>query len=256
MSLLLLFSLVFVFLLLSLLFLFAIGSITTTAFAIPTDRTTVVMDNWAIKKLSNDIYGVASDFSGNIYFAEHNSNKIGRLSPSTNTITEWEVPTNSSGPIGVVFDSSSANLYFAENNTNKIGRLALSANTFTEWTIPTNSKLNDHNFQSIGFDPNSRDVYFAEHNSNKIGRLSPSTNTITEWEVPTNSKLNEVRGVTSDFSGNIYFAEHNSNKIGRLSPSTDTITEWNIGVKPLTIFINPLGNLYFISENGIIGRLG
>ena len=88
--------------------------------------------------------------------------------PSTDTITEWTVPTNSSGPIGVAFDSSSANLYFAENNTNKIGRLVLSANTFTEWTVPTNSKLNDHSFQNIGFDPLSRDVYFAGHNSNKM----------------------------------------------------------------------------------------
>ena len=134
MSLLLLFSLVFVFILLSLLFLFAITSIVRTAFAIPTDRTTIVMDNWAIKKLSNDMYGVTSDFSGNIYFAEHNSNKIGRLSPSTNTITEWEVPTNSSGPIGVAFDSSSGNIYFAEHNSNKIGRLSPSTDTITEWT--------------------------------------------------------------------------------------------------------------------------
>ena len=170
MSLPVLFSSVFVFILLSLLFLFlflflfALTSITTTASAIPTDRTTIVMDNWAIKRLSNDVYGVTSDFAGNIYFAEHNSNKIGRLSPSTDTITEWQVPTNSSGPIGVAFDSS---------------------------------------------------------------------------------------------SGNIYFAEHNSNKIGRLSPdSANAITEWNIGVNPSTIFIDPSGNLYFTSENGIIGRLG
>ena len=45
-------------------------------------------------------------------------------------------------------------------------------------------------------------------------------------------------------SGNIYFAEHNSNKISHLSPdSVNAITEWNIGVNPLTIFIDPSGNL-------------
>jgi virginiamycin B lyase len=91
-----------------------------------------------IKSKSNDLLGITSDFSGNIYFVEHNGNKIGQLSPATNTVTEWVIPTNSSAPIGVAFDSSSGNLYFAENNTNKIGRLVLSTNTFTEWAIGYN----------------------------------------------------------------------------------------------------------------------
>ena len=134
---LLLFPLV-VFILLSLLSLFAVTSTATTTFAIPVDRTTIVMDNWNLKRFSSTIYGITSDFSGNIYFVEHDGNKIGRLSPATNTLTEWVIPTNSSGPIGVAFDSSSGNLYFAENNTNKIGRLVLSTNTFTEWAIGYN----------------------------------------------------------------------------------------------------------------------
>jgi streptogramin lyase len=134
-----LFSLVFVFLLLLLSLLFLIGINTTTTFAIPTDRTTMLIDSWAVKKLSNDIYSITSDFSGNIYFVEHNGNKIGRLSPDSNTITEWTIPTNSSGPTALAFDSSSGSLYFVENNTNKIGRLVLSTNTFTEW--PVNKSL-------------------------------------------------------------------------------------------------------------------
>jgi streptogramin lyase len=155
-----LFSLAFVFLLLLLLFLFGINS--TTTFAIPTDRTTVLIDSWATEKLSNDIYGITSDFSGNIYFVEHNGNKIGRLSPDSNAFTEWAIPTNSSGPTGVAFDSSSGNLYFVENNTNKIGRLVLSTSTFTEWTI-------DKSLLTMYVAP-SGNLYFVAENGT-IGRL-------------------------------------------------------------------------------------
>ncbi|MGB7952392.1 MAG: hypothetical protein WCF23_00300, partial [Candidatus Nitrosopolaris sp.] len=102
------------------------------------------------------------DFSGNIYFVEHNGNKIGRLAPDDNSITEWIIPTNSSGPTGLAFDSSSGSLYFTENNTNKIGRLVLSTNTFTEWAI--NSKLFTMYVAPTG------NLYFVTDNGS-IGRL-------------------------------------------------------------------------------------
>src|SRR5690349_13081717 len=105
------------------LFLFTISTIAITTLAIPTDRKTIVVDSWDIGKLFNsfrNIYSLTSDFSGNIYFAEHNANKIARLSPDTNTITELTIPTNSSGPTDVAFDSLSSNIYFAEHNANKI----------------------------------------------------------------------------------------------------------------------------------------
>src|SRR5919108_196421 len=96
-------------LLLLLLSLFGMGSIGTNTLAIPTDRTTILVDTWAVKKPSNDISGVTSDFSGNIYFVEHSGNKIGRLSPDSNALSEWTIPTNSSGPTGVVSDPFSGN---------------------------------------------------------------------------------------------------------------------------------------------------
>ena len=199
-----LFSLAFVFLLL-LLFLFGINS--TTTFAIPTDRTTILIDSWATEKLSNDINAITSDFSGNIYFIEYSAYKIGRLSPDSNAFTEWAMPTNSSGPTGLVSDPFSGN------------------------------------------------IYFVEHNSNKIGRLSPFPDTITEWEIPTNSS--GPTGLSFDSSsGSLYFVENNTNKVGRLVLSTNTFTEWTIDKSLLTMYVAPSGNLYFVAENGTIGRLG
>ncbi|HJT50191.1 MAG TPA: hypothetical protein VJ729_18585, partial [Nitrososphaeraceae archaeon] len=141
-------------------------------FAIPSDQREVVFFTWKIIPPTSDIKGISTDFSGNIYFSEKDGNKIGRLVPSSKTVTEWTIPTNSSGPLGVDHDSLSGNIYFSEKDGNKIGRLVPSANTITEWTIPTNSS----GPVGIQFDPSSGNLYFAENNTNKIGRLNLSTN--------------------------------------------------------------------------------
>jgi streptogramin lyase len=148
-------------------------------FAIPADQTAAVLSTWAIPSYSKDIANVASDFGGNAYFSETSTNKIGRLEPATNMITEWTLPTNSSKPAGIAFDPSSGSVYFAESSTNKIGRLEPATNMITEWTLPTNSSKP----AGIAFDPSSGSVYFAESSANKIGRLVPATNVVTEWNI-------------------------------------------------------------------------
>jgi len=108
------------------------NSIIKGVLAIPSDQTDVIFFTWKILPPTSDIKSISIDFSGNIYFAEKNGNKIGRLVPSSKTVTEWVIPTNSSGPVGVDFDSLSGNIYFIESNGNKIGRLVPSANTYRD----------------------------------------------------------------------------------------------------------------------------
>jgi virginiamycin B lyase len=189
------FSLLF-YVLLSVLSAFTITSLAIHIYAIPTDRTTTIMDNWNLKRFSNNIFDITSDFSGNIYFVERDGNRLAQLSPATNTITEWTIPTNSSGPTGAAIDPFSGNIYFAEHNANKIGRLSPATNTITEWTIPTNSS----GPTGVAFDSSTGNLYFAENNANKIGRLMPSTNSFTEWTVG-----NNPLAIYTDSSGNLYF---------------------------------------------------
>src|SRR5437879_1917473 len=141
-----------------------------SAFAITTN--TATSTEWAVPTSGNP-KSVSVGSSGNVYFTEISVNKIGKLVSSTNVITEWTVPTASSGLTGVSVDSS-GNVYFTEYGANKIGRLVPSTNVITEWTVPTaSSGLNDVSADSSG------NVYFTERNVNKIARLVPSTNVIT-----------------------------------------------------------------------------
>src|SRR5919108_277019 len=108
-------------------------------FAIPTDQTTVILSTWALPTNPKNISNIVSDFAGNAYFAESDTNKISRLEPATNLITQWTLPTNSSKAAGLALDPVSGSVYFAESNTNKIGRLEPATNFITQWTLPTNS---------------------------------------------------------------------------------------------------------------------
>ena len=131
------------FLITSLALTFILNFCVVGAFAIPSDQNSTMLKSWNLSSSvieNENSFAISSTFSGsNVYFVDANSNKIGRLVPSTNTITEWEIPTNSSSPVAIDVDTSTGNVYFAEANGNKIGRLDTSTNTITEWEIPTNS---------------------------------------------------------------------------------------------------------------------
>ena len=241
--------------------------------AIPSDQNVAVIKSWALP-MSNDQrsgFGITSSFSGNeIYFADSNSNTIGRLDVDSNTITEWNVPTANSLPTSIKHHSG-GNVYFIESNANTIGRLVPDTNTITEWAIQSNSSgpsasnnsaTSDkiRQFGSLDVDSSSGNVYFIESNANTIGRLVPDTNTITEWSIQSNST--SINSIALGFTGSneIYFADSNSNTIGRLDVDSNTITEWNVPTAnslPNSIkFDSTTGNVYFIESNAnTIGRL-
>jgi DNA-binding beta-propeller fold protein YncE len=105
------------------------------AFAIPTDQVDAILSTWGLPTYSKGISNMISDFGGNMFFSDTGANKIGRLEPTTNMITEWTLPSNSSKPAGIAFDSASGNIYFADSGANKIGRLVPTTNVITEWNI-------------------------------------------------------------------------------------------------------------------------
>ena len=143
--------------------------------------------------------------SGSVYFIENNGNTVGRLVPSTNTFTEWTLPTKSNA-VSILSPGFEGIIYFSESNANKIGRLEPATNLITQWTLPTNSIRP----AGIEFDPASGSIYFAESNTNKIGRFVPIINVITEWNITSNPL-----DISVTPGGSIYFVD-DLGRIGRL----------------------------------------
>jgi virginiamycin B lyase len=270
--------------------LYAVQPITVEA--IPSDQRNVLIKSWALPPTTNQAgdFAITSSFSGNeIYYVDSNSNKIGRLVPQSNTITEWELASANSN-LTSIDHSPSGSVYFVDSNSNKIGRLVPETNTITEWSIPSNSssipsgqnnseangnnltqvsssnsssipsgqnnsEANGNNLtqvSSVSVDPSTGSVYFVDSNSNKIGRLVPETNTITEWSIQSNTT--QIQSMSVGFSGNeIYFVDTNANKIGRLAPTTNLVTEWDIPTPnslPTSVKFDPsTGSVYFVESN-------
>ena len=101
--------------------LFAVSDGLVLAF--PPDQGVVVQSTWFLPLSTSDTRNILSDFAGNAYFSETNDNQIGRLEPTSNMITEWEIASNASmnaNPTKIAFDPTTGRIYFTESRTNKI----------------------------------------------------------------------------------------------------------------------------------------
>ncbi len=146
--------------------------------------------------------------TGNVYFIESNSNSIGRLVPETNTITEWNIQSNTTNLKSMALGFSGSNeMYYVDSNSNTIGRLAPTTNLVTEWNIPTVNSLPT----SIKFDRTTGNVYFIESNSNTIGRLAPFSSEFTEWNLEKKPSDIEI-----DSAGNIHYIDEKGSNIVRM----------------------------------------
>ena len=109
---------------------------------------------------------------GNLWFTEHDANKIGRITP-TGEVTEFPIPTDSTRPV-VIASGPDGALWFTEPLGNKIGRIT-SSGVITEFPLPMPQSV------PIGIvaGPDSA-LWFTEISGHKIGRITP-TGALTEF---------------------------------------------------------------------------
>ena len=141
-------------------------------------------------------------------------------------LTEWTIPTASSGPYGVGVDTN-GKVWFTENITNKIARFDPTNNNFTEWPITTPNSQPQHVFVKLVTNGSTSvtQIFFTEYASNKIARFDSSTNNLTEWALASGSN---PAGIYVDENNDVWFAESGRDAIARLIPSTGQLTEWTL----------------------------
>ena len=88
---------------------------------------------------------VVSDKSGNIFFAEHGGNKIGKVSSNTGIMTEFEIPT---GPLAtslfLTVSNDEKRIWFTEWASNKIGYLDNTLQVPINIAITKNESASSH----------------------------------------------------------------------------------------------------------------
>jgi DNA-binding beta-propeller fold protein YncE len=82
---------------------------------------------------------------------------------------------------------------------------------------------------------------------------------ITEWDISGSggNLSGEPKAVAFDpTTGSVYFTESGTNTIGRLEPSRDAITKWQVDGNPLSITVTSAGSVFYVDDQGLVGRLG
>jgi virginiamycin B lyase len=125
-------------------------------------------------------HSLANDTFGNIWFTESGRNRIGRLNPYTNEITEYLIPTSNAQPFGIEVDSRN-NVWITEHGTGKIGRFRPGVNTFVEFSRPGGSA---YDIQAAA----DGKLWFSDDTSHRIGRIDPDVAT-TSVTLPTISTV-------------------------------------------------------------------
>lgn len=134
-----------------------------------------------------DPWDLDVDSYGHIWFTESGRNRIGKLNPNTNEITEYLISTPNSEPYGLAIDQSNK-VWFTMHGVNKIGRFTPGVNTLTEFSRSVNGAPM---FITLSQD-RSPPVWFTDDVSNRIGKLGPFDGLTTVFSstlsaVPTSS---------------------------------------------------------------------
>ncbi len=230
------------------------------------DPETGLLHEWGIPTAGGYVHGTAIDHSFNIWFTEVRLNRIGRLQPDSNTITEWTLdPTGF--PHGIAVDdiiTDSVRVWFSERDTDNISSLDLSTGIYMRHPHPFAGSWP----HSLIIAPD-HSVWFVETCGNRVGQLvsADGTDTWTLWQPPGQSGLcsppNRIGPLFGNFvNGDFWYSEPYNGRIIRLHPQDNSFSIWNVpggsgGSKMIT---QPAGdengNIYFPEMNGNrIGRL-
>src|SRR5262249_15245885 len=152
--------------------------------------------------------GITTGPDGDLWFAESNTNKIGRLMPDGTHLTEFTVPTANEHPTQIT-TGPDGNLWFIEATTitgssPEIGQLNPATGKIMEFPVPRISSSS-----SLTFGPDGN-LWFTEPGAlqNMIGRITPDGSQLIELPIPTPDS--SPRGITSGPDGNLWFAEAGS----------------------------------------------
>ena len=171
--------------------------------------------------------GLDFDSKGNLWFAEVNGNKIGKLTPgdvkpgTSDGIVEYELPHANSKPQYLMVSRDDI-VWFSEMGGNRIGRLDPATGIIREYVIPTPNSEPHHLFES-----KDRKIWFTEFEANKIGRLDPIMGEIKEFTVNEGHPHDLV--VDDEYvwytQGGKFWAQVFANKIGYLELESGKVGE-------------------------------
>ncbi len=185
---------------------------------------------------------VAMDHSGNVWFTERVSNRVGYLDNKTQAIHEFSLPTKNGEVLGVDVDSSDT-VWFAERFGNRIGWLTKDGQV-TEIQMPEA----DSEPRAVFADSKDR-IWYTARAGNEIGYYDKASKSFHGVKLPTDKA--RPAGLCEASDGTVYFVEMVANKIGKLTG--DQIVEYPTPTKfaaPFKCAVDQADNVWFTEVFG------
>jgi virginiamycin B lyase len=175
---------------------------------------------------------------GNVWFAQLEEGKIGKVDIKTLKLTRWTPPASmrlasinkdqpeeigntqthpkSAGPRRITSDSQGI-IWFGEWWAGQIGRFDPKTETFKEFPLPDP----DPTPYGIGVDRNDF-VWYSSYDDDILGRLDPKTGAVVEYPFPYSG--NGIRELLPDSEGRMWYGTPFNNKVGYFIPPDEPKT--------------------------------
>ncbi len=119
-----------------------------------------------VPQAKSDLRRAQTDNEGNLWAGGHESMSLIRVDAETGVVTEFQTPTEVSGPYSVDVDRSHNLIWVGYNYGDKLGRFDPRTNTWVEFPLPRA----DSDIRRIEVDQNNPNrVWWAGNNSARIG---------------------------------------------------------------------------------------
>jgi streptogramin lyase len=197
---------------------------------------------------------IALGSDGNMWFSEHNSGKMGRITPE-GVITEFDLSSPDSQPRAIALGSD-GNIWIGMFAASRVARITPEG-VVTEFDIPTP----DSGPRALAAGPDGN-IWVSEFKAGKIARVTMAGE-ITEFDLP--NPQTGPGDITTGADGNLWFVELNGNmdntpvngnKVGRITLD-GVVSEFQIpseGSTPINIAVGPDKNIWF-TKNNTLGSL-
>ena len=167
------------------------------------------------------------DDSGNVWFAEALSGKIGMVDSKTYQITEFAPDPLLDEPFALLFDKSGS-LWIAEHIGPGITKFDPILETFERVKAPNPESL------PFGMAIDKYDnIWFGQHITDELAVYDPYNDQLIEVPIPTPESFTQF--ITADNDGNIWFVEQRGKKLGMVSISSVSGLQWLISNGIMTI---------------------
>jgi streptogramin lyase len=190
---------------------------------------------------STDPSDITTGPDGNMWFTEESANRIGKISPTSDQISQYQLPGSLIEPSSIV-TGPDGNMWFTVFGSNIIGVMSTSGTLLHQY----NSDVGSPDHITLGSDGNMWYVI----NGEQLVRMTPSTGIIPQIaDVGTSGSI--LSDLVTGPDGDLWFTISNSQLVGKMNPSSWPATQYttSAGSDPISIVGGPDGNMWFTEEN-------